>query len=126
MSNVITTLGTATGNGNVITDISIDGNTLTPAKNATFVTTEFDQSIIGMKTFTSTIISNGIQYSGYDNTSVFLAGGGVKAISDIQSASYSKSETYAKDELNLLSLNIFLQLCWCCTSSSVTIYNNNH
>ncbi|KAA6375859.1 MAG: hypothetical protein EZS28_028612, partial [Streblomastix strix] len=75
MSNVVTTLGAATGNGNAITDISIDGNTLTPAKNETFVTTGFDQSITGMKTFTSTIISNGIQYSGYDNSSVFLAGG---------------------------------------------------
>ncbi|KAA6401106.1 MAG: hypothetical protein EZS28_003364 [Streblomastix strix] len=83
MSNVITTLGAATGNGNAITDISIDGNTLTPAKNDIFVITGFDQSIIGMKSFTSTIISNGIQYSGYDNNSVFLAGGGVKAISEI-------------------------------------------
>ncbi|KAA6356246.1 MAG: hypothetical protein EZS28_048227, partial [Streblomastix strix] len=101
MSNVITTLGTATGNGNAITDISIDGNTLTPAKNATFVTTGFDQSITGMKTFTSTIISNGIQYSGHDNTSVFLAGGGVRAISDIVSTVdltdyYNKTKT---DEL---------------------------
>ncbi|KAA6372775.1 MAG: hypothetical protein EZS28_031696, partial [Streblomastix strix] len=39
MSNVVTTLGAATGNGNAITDISIDGNTITPAKNTTFVTT---------------------------------------------------------------------------------------
>ncbi|KAA6378401.1 MAG: hypothetical protein EZS28_026072 [Streblomastix strix] len=37
--------------------------------------------------------------SGYDNNSVFLAGGGVKAIADIQSASYSQSETYARDEV---------------------------
>ncbi|KAA6317181.1 MAG: hypothetical protein EZS28_055139, partial [Streblomastix strix] len=101
MSNVITILGTATGNGNAITDISIDSNTLTSAKNATFVTTGFDQSITGMKTFTNTIISNGIQYSGYDNTSVFLAGGGVRAISDIVSTVdltdyYNKTKT---DEL---------------------------
>ncbi|KAA6381742.1 MAG: hypothetical protein EZS28_022730 [Streblomastix strix] len=92
MSNVITTLGAATGSGNAITDISIYGNALTPAKNTTFVTTGFDQSIIGMKTFTSTIISNGIQYLGYHNSSVFLAGGGVRSIADIQSASYTKSE----------------------------------
>jgi hypothetical protein len=83
MSNVITTLGTATGSGNAITDLSIDGNILTPAKNTTFVTTGNDQSITGTKTFTSTIISNGIQYSGYDNSSVFLAGGGVRSIADI-------------------------------------------
>ncbi|KAA6354849.1 MAG: hypothetical protein EZS28_049625, partial [Streblomastix strix] len=38
MSNVVTTLGAATGGGNAITDISIDGNTLTPAKNTSFVT----------------------------------------------------------------------------------------
>ncbi|KAA6378485.1 MAG: hypothetical protein EZS28_025987, partial [Streblomastix strix] len=92
MSNVITTLGTATGSSNAITDISIDGNVLTPAKNTTFVTTGFDQSITGMKTFTNTIISNGIQYSGYDNSSVFLAGGGVRSFADIQSVSYTKSE----------------------------------
>ncbi|KAA6377725.1 MAG: hypothetical protein EZS28_026747, partial [Streblomastix strix] len=92
MSNVITTLGAATGSGNAITDISIDGNSLTPAKTTTFVTTIFDQSITGMKTFTSTIISNGNQYSGYNNNSIFLAGGGVKSIADIQNASYSKSE----------------------------------
>ncbi|KAA6384970.1 MAG: hypothetical protein EZS28_019503 [Streblomastix strix] len=39
MSNVITSLGAATGGSNAITDLSIDGNTLTPAKNTTFVTT---------------------------------------------------------------------------------------
>ncbi|KAA6382794.1 MAG: hypothetical protein EZS28_021677 [Streblomastix strix] len=83
MRNVITTQGTATGS----------------AKNTTFVTTGFDQSITEMKTFTCTIISNGIQYSGYDNNSVFLAGGGVKAIADIQSTSYIKSETYSRDEV---------------------------
>ncbi|KAA6392035.1 MAG: hypothetical protein EZS28_012437 [Streblomastix strix] len=86
MSNVFTTLGVATRNGNAIIDISIEGNTLTSSKNATFVTTEFDQSITGMKTFTNTIISNGIQYSGYDNTSVFLAEGEVRAISDINAS----------------------------------------
>ncbi|KAA6357792.1 MAG: hypothetical protein EZS28_046681, partial [Streblomastix strix] len=45
-----------------------------------------------MKTFTSTIISNEIQYYGYGNISVFLANGGVMSIADIQSASYTKSE----------------------------------
>ncbi|KAA6391057.1 MAG: hypothetical protein EZS28_013414, partial [Streblomastix strix] len=102
MGNVITTLNTAIGGDNAITDISIDGNTLTPAKNTTFVTIEFDQSITGMKTFTSTIISNDIQYSGYDNNSVFLAGGGVRSIADIQIASNTKSED---DALLLLKGN---------------------
>ncbi|KAA6388198.1 MAG: hypothetical protein EZS28_016278, partial [Streblomastix strix] len=34
----------------------------------------------------------GITYQDYDNSNVILAGGGVRAIADIQSASYSKSE----------------------------------
>ncbi|KAA6382086.1 MAG: hypothetical protein EZS28_022390, partial [Streblomastix strix] len=107
MTNVITTLGTATGSGNAITDLSIDGNILTPAKNTTFVTTGSDQSITGMKTFTSTIISNGIQYSGYDNTSEFPAGGGVKSISDINASVdlsnyYNKTQTYSQTETNNL------------------------
>ncbi|KAA6362911.1 MAG: hypothetical protein EZS28_041562, partial [Streblomastix strix] len=101
MSNVVTTIGTATGNGNAITDLSIYGNTITPAKNTTFVTTGNDQSITGMKTFTITIISNGIQYSGYDNNSVFLAGGGVKSISDIN-ASVDLSNYYEKGEVDSL------------------------
>ncbi|KAA6391481.1 MAG: hypothetical protein EZS28_012993, partial [Streblomastix strix] len=101
MSNVVTSLGAATGNCNAITDISIDGNTITPARNDTFVTTGFDQSITGMKTFTSTIISNGIQYSGYDNSSVFLAGGGMKSISDIN-ASVDLSDCYNKTKTDQL------------------------
>ncbi|KAA6384119.1 MAG: hypothetical protein EZS28_020354 [Streblomastix strix] len=104
MSNVITTFEAATGSGNAISDISIDGNTLTPTKNTTFVTSGFDQFITGMKTFTSTFISNGIQYSVYDNNSAFLAEGGIKSITDIQSASYSKSETYARDEADKTQL----------------------
>ncbi|KAA6379326.1 MAG: hypothetical protein EZS28_025148 [Streblomastix strix] len=99
MRNVITTFGAATGSVNAITDISIDGNTLTPAKNVTFVTTRFDQSITGLKNFTSTIISNGIQYFRYDNSFVFPTGGGDRSIANIQSASYTKSED---DDLLLL------------------------
>ncbi|KAA6356353.1 MAG: hypothetical protein EZS28_048120 [Streblomastix strix] len=83
MINDVTSLDASTGGSSAIIDISIDGNTLTLAKNTTFVTTGFDQSITGMKTFTSTIISNGIQYSEYNNSSVFLAGGGVRLMSDI-------------------------------------------
>ncbi|KAA6374697.1 MAG: hypothetical protein EZS28_029777 [Streblomastix strix] len=92
LTNVVTTLGTATGSGNAITDLQITGNIITPAKNMTFVNTDYDQNISGSKLFTSTIHSYGINYQGYDNSSVFLAGGGVRSIADIQSNSYSKSE----------------------------------
>ncbi|KAA6379703.1 MAG: hypothetical protein EZS28_024770 [Streblomastix strix] len=77
MSNVIATLGTATGGGNAITDISIDGNVLTPAKNKNFVDTDYDQSISGQKTFNTAIHSVGIMVQTYDNSSVVCAGGGV-------------------------------------------------
>ncbi|KAA6375375.1 MAG: hypothetical protein EZS28_029099 [Streblomastix strix] len=110
MSSAITTIGAATGVGNAIT-----GN---------------DQSITRMKTFTSTVISNCFQYSQYDENSEFLAGGGVKSISDINASvdlsnyqnktqiysqtetnnqlnnktdtefSYSKGETQARDEIH--------------------------
>ncbi|KAA6371159.1 MAG: hypothetical protein EZS28_033315, partial [Streblomastix strix] len=92
MSNVVTALGTATGGGNAITDISIDGNVLTPAKNKNFVDTDYDQSISGQKTFNTTIHSVGIMVQSYDNSSVVCAGGGVRSIADIQNVSYSKSE----------------------------------
>ncbi|KAA6398959.1 MAG: hypothetical protein EZS28_005515 [Streblomastix strix] len=92
LTNVVTSLGTATGSGNAITDLSITGNIITPQKNMTFVNTDYDQNISGSKLFTSTIHSYGINYQGYDNSSVFLAGGGVRSIADIQSNSYSKSE----------------------------------
>ncbi|KAA6389489.1 MAG: hypothetical protein EZS28_014986 [Streblomastix strix] len=109
MSNVVTTLGAATRSGNAITDISIDGNSITPAKNISFVTTEFDQSITGVKTFTSSIISNSIQYSIYDNSSEFLASDGVRAISDINASVdlsnyYNKTQIYSQTETdNLLN-----------------------
>ncbi|KAA6384311.1 MAG: hypothetical protein EZS28_020165 [Streblomastix strix] len=90
--NAITILGAATRGGNATNDKSIDRITLTPAENIAFVTIGNDQSIFGMKTFISTIFSNGIQYFGYGNNSVFLASGGVRSIADIQSASYTKSE----------------------------------
>ncbi|KAA6365681.1 MAG: hypothetical protein EZS28_038792, partial [Streblomastix strix] len=92
MSNVITTLGKATGGGNAITDVTIDGNILTPAKNKNFVDTDYDQSISGQKTFNTTIHSVGIIFQTYDNSSVVCAGGGVRSIADIQSASYSQTE----------------------------------
>ncbi|KAA6393380.1 MAG: hypothetical protein EZS28_011093 [Streblomastix strix] len=88
ISNAVTTFGAATGSGNAITDISIDGNTIITTINSTFVTTGNDQSITGMKTFSSIIISNRIQYSGYDNNSVFLAGA---ASGNIISTSFIKT-----------------------------------
>ncbi|KAA6362171.1 MAG: hypothetical protein EZS28_042302 [Streblomastix strix] len=75
ISNVITTLGTSTGGGNAITDISIVGNTLTPVKDKNFVGTDYDQSIIGQKTFNTTIHSVRIMVQTYDNSNVVCARG---------------------------------------------------
>ncbi|KAA6371423.1 MAG: hypothetical protein EZS28_033050, partial [Streblomastix strix] len=103
MANVITTLGTATGGGNAISDLSFSGNTFTPAKNINFVTADYDQNISGSKTVTSTIHSVGIYVQNYDNLSVVLAGAGVKAIQDINASVdlsnyYNKSQTYSQSE----------------------------
>ncbi|KAA6390799.1 MAG: hypothetical protein EZS28_013674 [Streblomastix strix] len=92
MSSDITTLGAATGGSNAITDISIDGNVLTPAKNKNFIDTDYDQSISSQKTFNSTIHSVGIMVQKYVNSSVGCANRRVRSIADILSASYSKSE----------------------------------
>ncbi|KAA6401018.1 MAG: hypothetical protein EZS28_003457 [Streblomastix strix] len=69
MSYVIITLGTATGGGNAIINISIYGNVLTPVKDKNFVDTDYDQSISGQKTFNTTIHSVGIMVQTYDNSS---------------------------------------------------------
>ncbi|KAA6402943.1 MAG: hypothetical protein EZS28_001536 [Streblomastix strix] len=45
LTNVVTTLGEATGSGNAITDLNITGNILTPAKNKNFVDLEYNQTI---------------------------------------------------------------------------------
>ncbi|KAA6386170.1 MAG: hypothetical protein EZS28_018305 [Streblomastix strix] len=92
LTNVVTTLIEATGSGNAITDLQFDGNTLTPAKNKSFVDTDSNQSINGQNSFTTTIHSVDITYQDYDNSNVILAGGGVTAIAYIQSNSYTKSE----------------------------------
>ncbi|KAA6366066.1 MAG: hypothetical protein EZS28_038406, partial [Streblomastix strix] len=101
MSNVATTIGAATGNGNAITDISIYGNTITPANNELFVMTSYDQNIGRQKIFTTTIQSVGIAVQNYDNISVVCAGSRVKSISEIVSTVdltdyYNKAKT---DEL---------------------------
>ncbi|KAA6367995.1 MAG: hypothetical protein EZS28_036479 [Streblomastix strix] len=118
MANVITTLGTATGGGNAISDLSFSGNILIPAKNINFVTADYDQNISGSKTFTSTIHSVGIYVQNYDNLSVVLAGGGVKAIQDINASVdlsnyYNKTQTYSQTEIDQklnLKLNISDQI----------------
>ncbi|KAA6353644.1 MAG: hypothetical protein EZS28_050829, partial [Streblomastix strix] len=92
MINVITTLGAATGGSNAITDISIDGNVLAPAKNKKIFDTDYDQSIYGQNTFNTTIYSVGILIQTYNNSSVVCTRGGIRSIADIQSASYSKSK----------------------------------
>ncbi|KAA6389464.1 MAG: hypothetical protein EZS28_015010 [Streblomastix strix] len=118
MTNVITTLGTATGGGNAISDLSFSGNTLIPAKNINFVTADNDQNISGSKTFSCTIHSVGIQVQNYDNLSVVLAVGGVKAIWNINASVdlsnyYNKSQTYSQIETDQklnLKLNISDQI----------------
>ncbi|KAA6393540.1 MAG: hypothetical protein EZS28_010929, partial [Streblomastix strix] len=118
MANVITTLGTATGGGNAISDLSFSGNTLIPAKNINFVTADYDQNISDSKAFTSTIHSVGIQVQNYDNLSVVLAGGGVKAIQDINASVdlsnyYNKTQSYSQAETDQklnLKLNISDQI----------------
>ncbi|KAA6397879.1 MAG: hypothetical protein EZS28_006592 [Streblomastix strix] len=57
MSNVITFFGTATGGSNAITYLSFNGNTIISAKNINFVTTDFDETITGQKTFNTIIHS---------------------------------------------------------------------
>ncbi|KAA6396551.1 MAG: hypothetical protein EZS28_007927 [Streblomastix strix] len=110
MSNVISTLGAVTGGGKAINDILISGNTLTSAKNTTFVTINYDQNISGSKTFTSTIHSVGISVQNYDNSNNDLAVSGVRAISDIITIIdlknyYNKSQAYSQIVTNNL-LNI--------------------
>ncbi|KAA6372166.1 MAG: hypothetical protein EZS28_032307, partial [Streblomastix strix] len=114
MSNVMTILGAATGSGNAITDFSFDGNTLIPARNSSFITTNYDETITGKKTIYTTIHSIGISVQNYDNNSVVCAGGGVKSIQDINASVdlsnyYNKSQTYSQTETDQklnLKLNI--------------------
>ncbi|KAA6356168.1 MAG: hypothetical protein EZS28_048305, partial [Streblomastix strix] len=47
LSNIVSSLGTATGGGNAITDLSLTGNILVPAKNKSFVDVDTDQQIMG-------------------------------------------------------------------------------
>ncbi|KAA6377965.1 MAG: hypothetical protein EZS28_026507 [Streblomastix strix] len=118
MSNVMTILGAATGGGNAITDLSFDGNTLIPPKNSSFITTNYDETITGQKTFYTTIHSVGISVQNYDNNSVVCAGGGVKAIQDINASVdfsnyYNKSQTNSQTETDQklnLKLNISDQI----------------
>ncbi|KAA6373361.1 MAG: hypothetical protein EZS28_031113 [Streblomastix strix] len=78
MFNIVTALCTATGGDNAITDISIDANALTIAKNIIFVIIENSQSINQMNIFTNTIISNRIQYTKHKSNSTVIAECGVR------------------------------------------------
>ncbi|KAA6384412.1 MAG: hypothetical protein EZS28_020061 [Streblomastix strix] len=100
MSNVMTILGTATGGGNAITDLSFDGNTLISAKNSSFITTKYDETITVQKTFNTTIHSVGIMVQSYDNNSVVCADG-VKSIYDIN-ASYDTLLLLKTDKTQLI------------------------
>ncbi|KAA6369355.1 MAG: hypothetical protein EZS28_035118, partial [Streblomastix strix] len=118
MSNVMTILGASTGGGNAITDLSFDGNTLIPAKNSSFITTNYDETVTGQKTFKTIIHSVGISVQNYDNNSIVCVGGGVKAIQDINASDdfsnyYNKSQTYSQTETDQklnLKLNISDQI----------------
>ncbi|KAA6389722.1 MAG: hypothetical protein EZS28_014748 [Streblomastix strix] len=117
-SNVIIFLGTATGGGNITTDLSFSGNTFIPAKNRSFIINNNDETITSQITFKTTIHSVGIIVQNYYNNSVVCAGGGVKAIKDINinvdlSNYYNKSQTYSQTETDQklnLKLNISNQI----------------
>ncbi|KAA6385143.1 MAG: hypothetical protein EZS28_019329 [Streblomastix strix] len=107
MSNVMTILGAATGGGNAITDLSFEPNTLILAKNSSFITTNYDETITGQKTFNTTIHSVGILVQNYDYNSVVCAVGCVKSIQDINTSVdfsnyYNKSQTYSQTEADAL------------------------
>ncbi|KAA6402354.1 MAG: hypothetical protein EZS28_002117 [Streblomastix strix] len=118
MKNVMTIHGAAIGGGNAITDLSFERNTLIPAKNCSFITTNYDETITGQKTFYTTIQSVGISVQNYDNNSVVCAGGGVKSIQDINASAdfsnyYNKSQTYSQTETDQkfnLKLNVSDQI----------------
>ncbi|KAA6378218.1 MAG: hypothetical protein EZS28_026255 [Streblomastix strix] len=118
MSNVVTILGAATGGGNAIIYLSFDGNILISAKNSSFITTNYDETITDQKTFNTTIHSVGISVQNYDNNSVVCAGGGVKSIQNINASVdfsnyYNKSQTYSQTETDQklnLKLNISDQI----------------
>ncbi|KAA6376025.1 MAG: hypothetical protein EZS28_028449 [Streblomastix strix] len=99
MSNFMTILGAATGGGNAITDLSFDGNTLIPTKNSSFITTNYDETISGQKTFYTIIHSVGISVQNYDNNSVVCVDGGVKSIQDINAS--LKQIKYQIQKLNI-------------------------
>ncbi|KAA6387864.1 MAG: hypothetical protein EZS28_016609 [Streblomastix strix] len=124
MSNVITILGAAIVGGNSITDLSFDGNTLLPAKNSSFITTNHDETITGQKTFNIIIHSVGIMVQSYDNNSVVCAVGGIKAIQDINaSVDFSnycnKSQTYSQTDTDK-KLNLRLNI-----SDQIDAYTKN-
>ncbi|KAA6395053.1 MAG: hypothetical protein EZS28_009421 [Streblomastix strix] len=116
MNNVIITLDVATGGSNAITDILIDGNSLKPTKNTMFVNAGNDQSITWMRTFTSTIISNVIQYSGEDGSFLLLNSDNTQLIE-----TYSKSED---DALLLLKVDKIQFIDSCAKTETNNLLNS--
>ncbi|KAA6388055.1 MAG: hypothetical protein EZS28_016419 [Streblomastix strix] len=104
MSNVMTILGTPTGGGNAIIDLSFDGNIQIPAKNSSFITTNNDETITGQKTFYTTIHSVGISVQNYNNNSVVCAGGADALLDDKLNVS-DYIDAYTKGETNNLLNN---------------------
>ncbi|KAA6353807.1 MAG: hypothetical protein EZS28_050666, partial [Streblomastix strix] len=106
MSNVMTILGVAIGGSNAITDLSFSGNTLIPAKNSSFITTNYDETITGRKTFNTIIHSVGIMIQNYDNNSVICAGGGTKNLNDalllLKADKTELIDAYSKTEADAL------------------------
>ncbi|KAA6388152.1 MAG: hypothetical protein EZS28_016319, partial [Streblomastix strix] len=118
MSNVITTLGAATGGGNAITDKSIDGNVLTPVKNKNFIDTDYDQSISGQKTFNTTIHSVGIMVQ------TFIHKGDINNLLN-NKADTQVSNTKGEDDALLLLKAYKTQLIDSCTKREINNLSNN-
>ncbi|KAA6395863.1 MAG: hypothetical protein EZS28_008610 [Streblomastix strix] len=119
MSSVVTILGAVTGGSNAITDISIDGNVLTPAKNTSFVTNNYDETVTGQKTFNTTIHSVGIMVQTNNNNSVVCAGGEIDYlisqidVGDVDLTNYynkTKTDELLGDKANSANLANYVTL----------------
>ncbi|KAA6373453.1 MAG: hypothetical protein EZS28_031020 [Streblomastix strix] len=75
MRNVMAILGTATGGDNAIIDLSFGGNTLILAKNSSFISINYNETITGQKTFNTNIHSVGVMVQNYGNNLVVCADG---------------------------------------------------
>ncbi|KAA6368360.1 MAG: hypothetical protein EZS28_036114 [Streblomastix strix] len=104
-SNVMTIIGAATRGCNAITDLSFSANSSISAKNSSFITNNYDETITGQKIFNTTIHSVEIMVQNYENNSAVCAEVGIKAIQNINASIdlsyyYNKSQTYSQTETN--------------------------